>query len=235
MKYLILFFLIISTGCSEKQKSETIPSNMPKKIQKNISQIEEEYIDSLKIGIPKKYKIDVKKFRSPDSVYVEINFFEKNNSEWLLKQNFHFLKDGVLSCDVEIKDFNNDKLNDFTFVSSIAARGANSVRKLFIFDKEAGKLIFIKNSEEFPNLRYNEDLNCIDAFRVYGGTQTVFAKIEKDSLREFANIELFNERIIINTVDKNGKEKTIRDGKYNKGDYIRFKNYSPLKELEEEY
>ncbi|TPD66868.1 XAC2610-related protein [Flavobacterium microcysteis] len=235
MKYLLMFFLIFSVGCSEKKKSEDIPSDIIKKTQKDVSLVDEKYIDSLNVGIPKKYKIELKKYRNPDSVYVEINFFEKNNSKWLLKQNFHFLKDGVLGCDVQLEDFNNDKLNDFTFVSSIAARGANSVRKLFLFDKEKGKLVFIKNSEEFPNLRYNKDLDCIDAFRVYGGTQTVFAKIDKDSLREFANVELFNERITINTIDKNGKETTIRNDKYDNGSYIRFKNYFPLKELEEEY
>lgn len=231
----IIIFIIISVGCTENIKPKDILSNKTVEVQKDIPQIEEEYTDSLKIGVPRKYKLDFKKFRSNDSVYIEIKFFEKNNSKWLLKQKFHFLKDGILSCDVELKDFNNDKLNDFTFISSIAARGANSIRKLFIFDKESGKLIFIKNSEEFPNIRYNKDLNCIDAFRVYGGTQTAFAKIEKDSLREFANVEVFHGRIIINTIDKNGKEKTIRNEKYDKESYVRFKNYSPLKELEGEY
>lgn len=238
MKYLnlLMLFVFIIIGCNNKEKTKKILLTKAIESKTDIPIIEEEYIDSSKIGISGKYKIDFKKFRNIDSVYVEIKFFEKNNSKWNLKQNFHFLKDGVLSCDVEFKDFNNDKLNDFTFKSSIAIRGANIIRKLFIFDKETGKLIFIKNSEGFPNLRYNKDLDCVDAFRVYGGTQSAFAKIENDSLREFANVELFDERIIIITIDKNGKEKTIRNEKYNsKESYIRFKNYSPLKEFEGEY
>jgi len=235
MKYLnfIIFALFVSICCTKKTENKTSNENL--KIAKNNTELEEEYIDSLKIGVSGYYKIDFKKFRSNDSVYVDIKFYEKNNSKWNLKQNFHFLKDGVLNCNVEFKDFNNDKLNDFTFQSSIAGRGANIIRKLFIFDKKTGKLIFIRNSEDFPNLRYNKELDCVDAFRVYGGTQSAFAKIEKDSLREFANVELFEERIIINTIDKNGKEKNIKNEKFEEGCFIRFKNYSPLKEYEGEY
>lgn len=237
MKHLLpsLIFAFLFNGCSDKQKPLKTVSKQTSEIQKDIPILEEEYIDSLKIGIKGENKIELKKFRSIDSVYVEIKFFEKKNSKWLLKQNFHFSKDGVLSCDVKYEDFNSDNLNDFTFKSSIAARGANIIRKLFIFDKKTRNLKFIKNSEEFPNLRYNEDLDCIDAFRVYGGTQTAFAKIEGDSLREFANVELFEKRIIIKVIDKKGIEKILRNEKFDKGSYIRFKNYSPLLEYEGEY
>lgn len=231
-----MLFLFIIVACNNEKKTgkKLFTTTVESKIDKEI--IEEELIDSTEIGISGKFKIDLKKIRSSDSVYVEIKFYEKNNLKWNLKQELHFLKDGVLSCDFKFEDFNNDKLNDFTFQSSVAARGANVIRKLFIFDKENGKLIFIKNSEEFPNLKYNKDLNCVDAFRVYGGTQSVFAKIENDSLKEFANVELFDERIIIKIIDKNGKEKTTRDEKYkSKESYIRFKNYSPLTEYEGEY
>ncbi len=234
--YLLMFLQFIIVACNNGKKTEKRLSTktIEKKIDKPL--IEEELIDSTQIGVSGKYKIDLKKIRSSDSVYVDIKFFERENSKWKLKQELHFLKDGVLSCDFKFEDFNNDKLNDFTFQSSIAARGANVIRKLFIFDKTNGKLTFIKNSEEFPNLRYNKDLDCIDAFRVYGGTQSVFAKIKKDSLKEFANVELFDERIIIKTIDINGNEKTIKNEKYkSKESYVRFKNYSPLKEFEGEY
>lgn len=159
--------------------------------------------------------------------------FKKQNSKWHIIQSFEFLKDGILSCDPEITDFNNDGFNDLTFQSSIAGRGANTIRKLFIFERNSGKLKFIKNSENFPNIRYNKELNCIDAFRVYGGAQTAFAKIENDTLREFANIEIYNDTLKVKIIDKNGKEKLLKIEKYKKEYFHRFKNFLPLIENKE--
>ena len=231
---ILTFYTFLFFGCNSKKENKNAISKQFVARELPALKAEEEYSDSLKIGVSGKYKIDFKKFRTDDSVYVVIKFYEKKSTKWNLKQTFNFLKDGVLSCDPEFKDFNNDQLNDFTFQSSIAGRGANTIRKLFLFDKQKGELIFIKNSEDFPNLRYNKNLDCIDAFRVYGGTQTAFAKIEKDSLREFANVEIFDERIIINTIDKNGKKETLRNKKFLEDSYIRFENYAPLKEYEGE-
>ena len=157
------------------------------------------------------------------------------NGKWNINQNFTFLKDGLTDCDVEIKDFNNDGLNDMTFQSSVSARGGNVIRKLFIFDKLKRELKYIKNSENFPNLRYNKDLNCLDAFRIYGGTQTAFMKIRKDTLWEFASVELFNNRITIVEKNENGIENKIKDDKFEKDNYMRFRNYNPLIECETEY
>lgn len=238
MKYLslIVFILIVLCGC--RNRENTYVHSESKKIEtvRVVSQAEEEFLDSTRIGVAGIYKIDFKKFRTEDSVYVVIKFYEKENSNWNLKQNLQLTKDGVLGCEIEIADFNNDKLNDFTFKSAVAARGANEIRTLLIFNKELGELIPIKNSEEFPNLRYNKDLDCIDAFRVYSGCQSVFAKIENDSLIEFASVEIFDNRIKVDIIDEKGNTRTIRDEKYgSKETYKRFKNYSPLAEYEGEY
>ncbi|OYQ38321.1 hypothetical protein CHU92_05680 [Flavobacterium cyanobacteriorum] len=224
----MICLIIVLSSCSENKQQSFIL--VDKSLANNA---EEHYVDST-IGVRGKYKIDLKKFRT-DSVYVEIKLYKKDLSNWKLVQNFHFLKNGVLTCDVEIKDYNNDGLNDCTFKSSIAARGANEIKKLFIFNEKEGKLTFIKNSEDFPNLQYNEDLNCIDAFRVYGGTQSVFAKIEGDSLKEYASVELFDKKITIITTAPDGSEHVIRNETYEGDSYIRFKNFSPLEEYKGNY
>lgn len=234
---LIIYVLILAIGCRDSKTIEekAVKTELRNIIREKTLQVEEHYIDSTNIGTSKKYKIDFKKIRTTDSVYVQIQFYEKQQSKWGLKQNLEYPKDGILSCDPEFIDYNNDGLKDFTFISSIAARGANQIRKLFIFDSKRGILQEIKNAENFPNLSYNEELDCVDAFRVYGGSQSVFAKIESDTLREFANVELFDERIIITIIDRDGKQKIIRNEKYEEGTYKRFKNYNPLIEYGVEY
>lgn len=244
--FLVLFFLIF--GCSnktEKQPKSTIAKSLKvETIKKKLESekdntktiLEETLIDSTQIGIKGKFKLIIEQFRNSDSVYVEINLSEKINNQWILKQKIEYLKDGITNCDAKIQDFNNDGAKDLTFKSSVAARGANEIRKLFIFDKKNNKLILMKNSDNYPNLEYNKVLDCIDSWMVYGGTSTVFLKIEKDSLREFAGVSLFDEERKIYIIDKKGKQKTIKkEIVKNLEVYTRFKNYIPLIEnIEEE-
>ncbi|WP_395053259.1 hypothetical protein [Flavobacterium sp.] len=235
MKKIFFIVIVIFTFSCKDKKSENKTEIKSKVVNKNQFEkliTEEEFIDSVNIGLKGKFRIDLKKYRSLDSVYVEIKFFEKQNTKWNLKQNLKFEKDGLTSCDIEIKDFNNDGLNDMTFQSSVAARGANEIRKLFIFDKPKGELKYIRNSENFPNIRYNKELNCLDAFIIYGGTQTAFMKISKDTLWEFASVELFDNRITIIDTDIYGKKTEIRNEKFEKDIYTRYKNYKPLIENE---
>lgn len=238
---LLLFLLIAFSGCKEKTSlnkkntQENFFSNKPAdKDQKLVSDIlEEEFLDSLNIGIRGKFKIDLRKFRG-DSVYVILKFYEKAEAEWILKQDLIFEKDGVVSCDVQLEDFNNDGLNDLTFQSSVAARGANEIRKLFIFDDKKGKLNTISNSNNYPNLRYNKKLDCVDSQAFYGGSTTYFLKIEKDSLKEFASVSSMDETIEINLIDKKGKYKLLKRLPLEKEDvYTRYSNYKPLEILEE--
>lgn len=235
--FFILITLIFTFACKDinVKKQNELKTKVEKSNKIETLVPEEEFIDSLKIGLKGQFKLDIKKYRSLDSVYVKIILFEKINGKWNINQNLAFPKDGVTDCDVEIKDFNNDGLNDMTFQSSVAARGGNEIRKLFIFDKLKRKLKYIKNSENFPNIRYNKELNCLDAFRIYGGTQTAFMKIRKDTLWEFASVELFNNRITIIETTENGKETIIKDDKFEKNNYMRFRNYNPLIESETEY
>ncbi len=133
------------------------------------AELAEFFVDSLNIGRPTYNKLEHSYYRTTDSFYVVINFYSKKGNKWVLKNHYELLKDGVLACDVNISDYTNDGFNDITYVSVIAARGANEVRTLLVYDKKTDRLVHIKNSDSYPNLQYNKKLNCIDAFLVYGG------------------------------------------------------------------
>jgi hypothetical protein len=195
---------------------------------KDTVQLEEFFADSLNIGRKKYNKIELSRYQTSDSGWITIRFYSKSNEKkWILKQTFGFEKEDIRGCDMEILDFNNDGLKDMTYISNTAARGANEVRRLFIYDKSRDKLVYMKNSEEYPNMLYNKKLNCIDAFLVYGGCSTVFLRIKGDSLVEFAAVEADNDLRVYET-DNKGNRKLLSEKKDTKLHYIRFTNYKPL-------
>ena len=141
--------------------------------------------------------------------------------------------DGVLIEDLnaEIKDYNNDNYNDLIFRSGVAARGGNIVQSLVLYSPERKSLNFIKNSENFPNLLYNEKLDCVDAMILTGGVTTSFLKIENDSLNEFANVDQRDGRISVSIIEENGKWKEIKNIKDKSEDVMkRFINFNPIEE-----
>lgn len=201
------------------------------------TEIIETFVDSLNIGEKGRCKVQLIKHRVYDDNYVIIKFYikrrftTKDPETWLNTNTYCYETNAMMGFEPTISDFNNDNFNDITFISGTAARGANEVRRLFIYDNQEQKLISIVNSQDYPNMLYNKELNCIDAFLVHGGCSTVFLNIEGDSLREFACVDL-SKGLTVYTYDKNGKEKIImRDKKYEPG-YIRFKNFKPLKEYD---
>ncbi len=203
------------------------------------TQIIETFVDSSNIGEKGRCKVELIKLRVYDDNYVIIKFYIKRRNTikapetWMVQNNYCYETYALMDFEPNISDFNNDNFNDITFISGIAARGANEVRRLFIYDDQNQELISIVNSEEYPNLLYNKELDCIDAFMVYGGCSTVFLNIKGDSLKEFASVELFD-GLTVSTYDKNGKEKIILKDKTYKPDYIRFKNFKPLEVYEGE-
>jgi len=196
--------------------------------------LDEEFIDSTNIGEGGNYKIIIRQLRDTNEVIAELELFKKKGEKWILIQNIKREKSGIIGLSVEITDFNNDGYNDITYKSQVAARGANEIRDLFIFDKENDTLIFIRNSNKYPNLDYNSELDCIDAWLVYGGSSTVFLKIEQDTLREFAGVSLLDTRTIY-TIDENGKRNILSNELITDSVvYIRYSNYNPLK-INEKY
>jgi len=226
MKNIVGLFLLFLISCQGRQETKAIADNS------KFKQLDEYFADSLNIGRKSNNKIDLSLFRTDDSIFVVINFYSKQNEKWVLKNHYEFEKDGITGLDTKLSDFNNDGLNDMTYISAVAARGANEVRRLFIYDKDNDQLTLMKNSEDYPNMLYNKELDCIDAFLVYGGCSTVFLKISGDSLKEFASVELFD-GLYVRTYDELGKEKIILEDTAHKGEYERYKNYNPLKEYEE--
>lgn len=244
--YVFAGILVLSAvSCSSQQRpktsSDVIVKNDTNSVEKNKQtgdkELMEFFSDDSRIGVPHRNKIEISNFKKPDDFNVAIVKFyslDEKNKDWKLKQTFEFEKDAIAKLDAKLKDFNNDGFKDVTYISDVAARGANEIRRLFIYDRKKDELVYIKNSEEFPNLQYNKELKCLDAWRVYGGTATDFLKIEGDILKEFARVENTcvddgNCERIVTVIDKNGKKKLLRKDKITADDiYERYKNFSPL-------
>jgi hypothetical protein len=146
-----------------------------------------------------------------------------------LRQTLEFDDDALAEADLQFADFNNDGFKDVTFVSGTAARGANEIRTLLIYDKSEDALVHVENSREYPNLEYNKTLNCIDSWMFHGATTTVFLKLERDRLREFARVNTGSE-IVVDLIDQKGESKTILRKKMKEDHvYTRFWNFHPLK------
>jgi len=229
----LLHFLIIALtlqlSCkNDLNKKDSTPFLLDS-LDSNFS-IEEQLIDSLNIGVKGEFKVDIKQTRHNEGVvFIEFGLYKKVSNIWILKQTYKQEKDGITSLNLVIADYNNDGFNDLTVQSSTAARGSNEIKSLFVFDKNKEELKLIKNSVNYPNLAYNKDLDCIDAWLVYGGSTTVFLKLDSDTLREFAGVELFDNVRTIYEVDKKGNKTIIEEMQIQDLEpYIRFKNYKPL-------
>lgn len=192
---------------------------------------DEEFVDSLRVGRAGINSIRLEQVRTTDSVFVRLVFRSKKTGTWVERNNSTWLKDGLSGLHAELTDFNNDGHLDVTFVSATAARGANEIRRLFIYDAVSDSLNFITNSMYYPNLRYNPKLDCIDGFRVYGGSSTDFLRLQGDSLFMFATVDLF-EGITVTSFDADPQGKIIHQDPTYEGGYIRFSDYSPLQVLE---
>jgi hypothetical protein len=238
-------FILLLTGCYDGSESKIHPSEVkpevavPREIENVSSQVEDEPIETIEeahfwsnaIGAKGLYRLEMKELRS-DVVIADIELFKKREGKWVLIQHEMIEKDGITSIDPKVTDFNNDGFLDLTFHYSTAARGANDVRKLYIFDTIRERLRMIKNSDHFPNLRYNNELDCIDAMLFYGCVATEFLRIDGDSLKAFAGVEACNNKISIYTYSKKGEVMYLTKDKIMKqfSDFPRFINYQPLKE-----
>ncbi len=236
MGFLILAFISCQSH-QQKISIEIVEANLnsmaPTKTEEsNVTEnkLVEFFSDDSKIGLPNQNKVELSEFEKSEGYLIEIKFYSlAKNKEWILKQTFEFENYDYLNCDPELKDFNNDGLKDLTYISALAGRGANELRRLFIYDKKKDELINIKNSEEYPNMLYNKDLDCIDAWRFYGdATSTDFLRIEGDSLKPFASVETIGIDRKVYLIDKNGKEKLLRKDKVEENGFDRYKNFNPL-------
>lgn len=247
--YLYIFtgFLILANLACQSQQAQPVDNSVKNDLpsvlnsrnepsEKKTDELVESFSDAEKIGVPRKNKIEISNYKKSKRNLAVIKFYSLGeNNEWKLKQNFEFEKDDLTGCDPQISDFNNDGLKDVTYVSDVAARGANEVRKLFIYDKKKDELVYIKNSEEYPNMLYDKNLNCLNSFMIHGTSTTVFLKIEGDKLREFARVGNDGFARTVYLINKSGKEKVLRKDKITVDDiYTRYKTFSPLTAYTEE-
>jgi hypothetical protein len=228
--FLIVLLSLISCLKNEKQSP-------------NVYFSEEKFVDSLNIGIKGKTKVEIEKFRNEqmEDNLVVLTFFKKDSiwsyekqkvtgTLWRQTNKFYFEKDEITGINSELKDFNNDGFKDFTYQSGIAGRGGNEIRTLFIYNPKERNFIHIKNSDNYPNLSYNSKLNCVNSIILTGSTTTAFLKIEKDSLNEFARVDV-SDTIVVSEKDTLGKFKIIEKKKFTGNDedfYQGYSNYKPL-------
>lgn len=234
MKFILAFFALfvfIVFSCTSTDRHDAhVKSKTIQRIDGR-AKLEEAFVDSVRIGRSGFNKVSIFKYRTEDSNYVDVKFYKKLGNDWKLIQELQCSKDGDLGCDPKFADFNQDGRMDLTIVTAVAARGANQVRRLFIYDEKRNRLINMKNSEDYPNMEYNSELNCIDSWMFHGGVSTVFVRIIGDSLKEFAWVSLMDKLVVYET-DKNGESnKIFEDASINIDDFgfQRFKNYKPWK------
>ncbi len=243
LNILILIFLILS--CKEKPTDDqkigapVADSILTKTIigdttnSTNTTEIIETFVDSLQIGEKGENKIELIKHSVFDDNYVIVKFYNKAPDRWNLQNSYIYECNALMGLEPNIADFNNDHFNDITFISLQAARSANEVRRLFVYDDYKRELISIKNSEHYPNMLYNKELNCIDAFLIYGGSSTVFARIKGDSLFQFAAVHNDSHRTVYE-IDEYGYERLLSKDKIDpESVYVRYVNYKPLKEYKQ--
>lgn len=234
MRTAILFVFILLLSCTNKQNTEVRKNNTKTSdiIPKSDTEIIERFVDSTRIGEKGSSKIEIIKHRVFEDNYIIVKFYKKRDAKWKIINTYWYECDIFLpDLNSSISDFNNDQFNDVTFISATAARGANEVRRLFIYDKEKQELISIVNSEDFPNMSYNKELDCIEAFLVHGGSTTLFANIKQDSLKEFAGLDNEDYTSVFIVNNKGDREYVGKDSITNmkKVHDIRYKKYMKSK------
>lgn len=248
---IIISTILLSCNSNQETKKPVDKAETTEIIKNEISSIDSQnadtskteileiFVDSLNIGEKGRCKVELIKHRVYDDNFVIIKFYikgrysTKDPEAWMNTNTYCYETNALMGFEPNISDFNNDHFNDITFISGTAARGANEVRRLLIYDNQNRELISIVNSQDYPNMLYNKDLDCIDAFMVHGASTTVFAKLSGDSLKTFATVQNSEDFHTIYLIDKNGNDRELYKVKSN-GIYIRHKNFKPLVEYEEE-
>lgn len=227
MKNLIsIIIILLFIGFSKKTERKTVLAN---KTEKSIFvDTIEVFKDSISFGQKQNNKIEVYKIGVEENVVAKVYLYEKSENQWKIKDSLTLDAVRINDLKTKIEDFNNDNFKDIVFTTGMAARGGNNVQTLILYSPTDKSLNWIINSESFPNLMYNEKLGCIDSCVLTGGQTTFFLKIENDSLKEFANVDQRDGRIVAEILDLNGKWKEIENIKDEPEGFDRFINFKPI-------
>ncbi|MES2775733.1 MAG: hypothetical protein V4722_16280 [Bacteroidota bacterium] len=189
------------------------------------------FVDSTSIAIPGSRKIFIASIMIDDSLpKAYVRFYLKENETWKLQYSFEDVTWSGGAFLPEMTDFNNDGYKDLKYLKGTGARGGNGIYNLFIYDKKGDSLIYILNSNEYPNLYYNTETNSINSNFLTGGNETVFMRLDGKKLKRFASIFQYDKKITVTEFDSNGQSKIINVDSSGKHDeFARFTNYKPLK------
>lgn len=189
------------------------------------------FSDSKTVIKPGKYKINVTQKSSKSESVVVFNLFQKSGNKWSIIQSGSYRKQTDFPLFVTTnEDLNNDGYNDLKISYAQAARGANEIEKLFIFNPKTQKLTEILNSQEYPNLHYSARRNCITSYMFYGGNATYFLHIKQNRLESFGKVEFSNDSIYSYKI-KNKKEILLKKEAYKSNDgAVFFSNFDPVEE-----
>lgn len=190
----------------------------------------QKFSDSKTVIKNNQYKLDVVQKNLNEDALVSFSLFKKVNKKWIKLQDYRFKKQNFfLSVDTS-EDLNNDGYKDVKISFAQAARGANEVNRLFVFDPKSQKLIDMENSADYPNLHYNEKRDCVTSDIFYGGSATYFLKIKKNKLEPFGKVEFYNDSISSYKIVK-GKEILLKKQAYDSdAGATFFSNFDPIEE-----
>ncbi len=184
------------------------------------------FIDSTSIGVPGKYKMVIEKI--VETFQYEFWLYKRKGNGWKEIQHVKDRTEEAHMFDPIVKDYNGDGFKDLSFHHMTAARGGNDLRIIFLFDPKKKQLVWLKNSENYPNLSYQKELKMLNGWALHAGSTTLFLEIQGDSVVKKATCEWYDSTIYIN-ISKNGKwiEKEI-DTTYKDPYMLRFSNFDPI-------
>ena len=220
-----------NSAVNKSDSVDSIAYTENKYANEKIGEIIHSFSEETKIGVPTKNKIEILEIAQPEFNEAKINFYALSDQKnWQLIQTCSFEIAKATGLRTFVKDYNGDGLNDFAYEYALAGRGANQLQRLFIYDKVKKELVFVKDSEKYPNLKYNKRTKSLTAQRFYGGTTlTEFLRLENNSLKLFASVESSGNVRSVFVIDEKGEKKLLRKYKIKGFEYLeRFKNYNPL-------
>ena len=243
-KITLLLLVIINVSCSQEEQSTNFAKHFPP-IGSNIMgkhlTTTYSFVDSINFGIKGQSKIiltkqftEVGRHHLETENHIIIKLFHKKMGRWTPTDSAIIKSEAEYDLNPIISDYNKDGYNDIVFTSGEAARGANNIQTMVLFNASTHTLTWIKNSEQFANLSYNPALDCVIAWLFHGGVSTAFLHIEHDSLVQFALVEKYDTEI--NAYEYiNGQTRIIAhfiDTNSTFSYFPLFCNFSPIQECE---
>ena len=196
-----------------------------------LSQKTEYFSDSKTVIKPNQYKLNISQKNNKNESIVNFELFKKSGQKWAKIQTGNFKKQAYFGLYVSTDtDLNNDGYSDVKISFAQAGRGSNEINKLLIFNPKTQKLVEIVNSQDYPNLHYNEKRNCVNSYSFSGGNSTYFLKINNNRLQEFARVDFANDTVSSYKI-KNNEEILLKKKPYKSNDAgIFFSDFDPIEE-----